>query len=153
MTLTLAGSLSSLKVSDLMCTDLVEGKIGEPLSEAVTRMLDKSVGSIIVTDNGKIQGVITKGDVLKKAFLLGLDAREVSCKRVMSTPVFTITPDSSIEEAANLMAKHNISKLPVVEDEKMVGIITSTDIIRAEPMQVNYLQELVRARFVPHERM
>jgi len=145
-------SLSSLRVSEIMSTDLVEANSNEPLSEAVTRMLEKDVGSIIVTENGEIQGIITKGDVLKKAFLYGLEAREVSCKRVMSYPAKTISWDSSIEEAAKLMSRDNISKLPVVREGKLVGIVTSTDIIRTEPVQVSYLQELVRARYVPHER-
>lgn len=148
----MARSVSSIKVSDVMSTDLVEGKIDEPLSEAVTRMLSRQVGCIIVTDNGRVEGVITKGDVLKKAFLLGLEAREVSCKRVMTHPVLTVDPDSPIEQAAKTMSDHSVSKLPVVKRDRLVGIITSTDIIRTEPIQVAYLQELVRARFVPHER-
>ena len=145
-------STSSLRVSEIMSRDLVEARGNEPLSEAVTRMLEKDVGSILVIENGEIQGIITKGDVLKKAFLYGLEAREVSCKRVMSSPAKTIEEDASIETAAKLMGKENISKLPVVKEGKLVGIVTSTDIIRAEPIQVSYLQELVRARYVPHER-
>lgn len=149
----MAGSISSMKVSDIMSVDLVQATISEPLIEAVSRMLDREVGCVIVTDNQKVQGVITKGDVLRKAFLLGLDAREVSCKRAMSQPVFTIDREASIEEAAKIMSDHGVSKLPVVSKGRLVGIVTSTDVIRAEPMQVGYLQELVRARFVPHERV
>lgn len=141
-----------MKVSDIMSIDLVEARIDEPLSEAVSRMLNRRVGSIIVTDNGSVEGVITKGDVLRKAFLLGLQAREVSCKRVMTHPALTVDPDSPVEEAAKIMSDNGISKLPVIKEDKLVGIITATDIIRAEPVQVAYLQELVRARYVPHER-
>ena len=126
---------SHLRVSEIMSRDLVEARANEPLNEAVTRMLEKDVGSILVTENGKIEGIITKGDVLKKAFLFGLEAREVSCKRVMSSPARTIEHDASIEAAAKLMGKQNISKLPVVKEGKLVGIVTSTDIIRAEPMK------------------
>jgi len=135
-----------------MTTDLVVARIDEPVSEAVTKMLDRNVGCIVVTDGGKVKGLITKGDVLKKAFLLGFDAREVSCKKVMSYPVVTVRPSATIEEAAKIMSSRQISKLPVVEGEKPIGIITSTDIIKTEPVQVGYLQELVHARFVPHER-
>ena len=148
----MAESLSSLKVSDLMSTDLVEGEIDETLSEAVARMLKHKVGSVIVKEDERVVGVITKGDILRKAILLGVDAREVSCKEVMTAPVLTIDPDVPVEEAAKMMTQHNVSKLPVIKKEKLVGIITSSDIIRAEPVQVSYLQELVRARFVPHER-
>ena len=140
-----------MKVSDVMSTDLVTSLISEPLNEAVHRMLERDVGCIIVTNGSVVEGIITKGDVLKKAFLLGLDAREVSSKKVMSTPVVVIDPDSTLEEASRLMTKNNVSKLVVLRGKRLVGVVTSSDIIRAEPMQVGYLQELVKARFVPHD--
>lgn len=140
-----------MRVSDVMSTDVVVARINEPLSDAVYRMLEKNVGCIVVTDGPLVAGIITKGDVLRKAFLLGLDAREVSAKRVMSSPVVTTTPDTSLEEASKILSANKISKLPVLKGSKLVGVITSTDIIGAEPMQVAYLQELVRARFVPHD--
>lgn len=145
--------IHSLRVYDVMSTDLVQAGIDEPVSEAVWKMLEKNVGCILVIDSGLLKGIITKGDVLRKAFLQGFDAREVSCKRVMSQPAFTICEDSSIEEAAKLMTEKNVSKLPVVREDKPVGIVTSTDLIRAEPVQVGYLQELIRARYIPHERI
>jgi len=144
-------STSLVRVFDVMSTDVVEARFTEPLNEAVHRILERNVGCIVVTDNGGVVGIVTKGDVLRKAFLKGLDAREVSVKVAMSRPVITIDPDSTIEEASKLMASKGVSKLPVVKDKKLVGIITSTDIIRAEPFEVSYLQELVRARFVPHD--
>jgi len=140
-----------MKVLDVMSTDLVTSQLNEPLNEAVNRMLERDVGCIIVMNDSNVEGVITKGDVLKKAFLLGLDAREVSSKKVMSRPVVTIDPDSTLEEASRMMTNNNVSKLAVVKDKKLVGVVTSSDIIRAEPMQVGYLQELVKARFVPHD--
>jgi len=140
-----------MKVLDVMSTDLVTSQINEPLNEAVHRMLERDVGCIIVMNDSNVEGILTKGDVLKKAFLLGLDAREVSSKKVMSRPVVTIDPDSTLEEASRMMTNNNVSKLAVVKDKKLVGVVTSSDIIRAEPMQVGYLQELVKARFVPHD--
>ena len=140
-----------MKVFDVMSTDVVTTGITGPLSEATKRMLEREVGCIVVTDKEAVVGMITKGDILKKAFLKGVVAGKVSAKKVMSQPVFTISPDATLEEASKLMTEKGISKLPVVKDKKLVGIITSTDVIRAEPMQVSYLQELVRARFVPHD--
>jgi len=140
-----------MKVLDVMSTDLVTSQLNEPLNEAVNRMLERDVGCIIVMNDSNVEGVITKGDVLKKAFLLGLDAREVSSKKVMSRPVVAIDPDSTLEQASRMMTGNNVSKLAGVKDKKLVGVVTSSDIIRAEPMQVGYLQELVKARFVPHD--
>jgi CBS domain-containing protein len=142
---------SLIHVSDVMSTNVAVAGMLEPLNEAVTKMLDRNVGCIVVTDWGSVVGIVTKGDVLRKAFLHGLEAREVSVKVAMTHPVVTIGPDSTLEEASKLMTAKGVSKLPVLKDKKLVGVVTMSDIIRAEPTQVGYLQELVRARFVPHD--
>ena len=142
---------ASMRVLDVMSTDVVKAQLLEPVYDAVYRMLTKNVGSIIVTDNGKVVGVVTKGDVLRRAFLKGVDPKSLPVKKVMSSPPVTTSPSTTLEEASRLMNEKRVSKLPVLENGKLVGIITSTDIIRAEPIQVGYLQELVRARFVPHD--
>jgi len=142
---------SLIRVSDVMTTDVAVAGMTEPLNEAVHRMLERNVGCIVVTDWGSVVGIVTKGDVLRKAFLRGLEAREVSVKVAMSHPVVSIDPDSTIEEASKVMIAKHVSKLPVITDKRLVGVVTMTDIIRAEPTQVGYLQELVRARFVPYD--
>jgi len=142
---------SLIRVSDVMTTDVAVAGMTEPLNEAVYRMLERNVGCIVVTDWGSVVGIVTKGDVLRKAFLRGLEAREVSVKVAMNHPVVSIDPDSTIEEASKVMIAKHVSKLPVITDKRLVGVVTMTDIIRAEPTQVGYLQELVRARFVPHD--
>jgi CBS domain-containing protein len=134
-----------------MSTDLVTAEASDPLNQAVSRMLDRDVGCIVVTEKGNVVGIITKGDVLKKAFLKGIEASKFLARKVMSGPVVTVNYDSTLEEAAKIMTLNRISKLPVLKGNKLVGIVTSTDVIRAEPTQVGYLQELVRARFVPHD--
>ncbi len=146
-----APSISVMKVYDVMSTHVVVAEVTEPLTEAVNRMLERDVGCVVVTDKENVAGIITKGDVLKKAFMKGLDAKNLPAKNVMTSPVIAISSDTTLEEASKLMIERKVSKLPVVNEKKLVGIITSTDVIRAEPMQIGYLQELVRARFVPHD--
>ncbi len=144
-------SSATMRVLDVMSSDVVKAQLLESVYDAVYRMLTKNVGSIIVTDNGNVVGVVTKGDVLRRAFLKGVDPKNLPVKKVMSSPPVTITPTATLEQASKIMNEKHVSKLPVVENGKLVGIITSTDIIGAEPIQVGYLQELVKARFVPHE--
>ena len=138
-----------MKVLDVMSTDVVTAGISEPLNEAVNHMLERDVGCIVVTDKKAVVGIITKGDILKKAFLKGGEAQKLSAKKVMTQPVLTISPDASLEEASKLMTEKHVSKLPVVKGKELVGIITSTDVIRAEPMQVGYLQELSQGQIRP----
>lgn len=142
---------SVMKVFDVMSTNVVTADSSETLSVAVARMLDRDVGCIVVVHKDAVAGIITKGDVLKKAYLTSLDPKKTLAREVMSTPVVAIDVDASLEDAAKLMTQKLVSKLPVLRDKKLVGVVTSTDVIRAEPIQVKYLQELVRARFVPHD--
>jgi len=146
-------SLSSavLHVIDIMSNKVITVDVSNTAYDAVTKMLRRDVGSVVVKKDGKVVGIITKGDVLRKAVKPGLDPKKVNAENVMSKPVVTVDQNATLEEASQLMAKKNVSKLPVLKDGELVGIITSSDIIRAEPMQVGYLQELIKARYVPHE--
>jgi len=68
----------------------------------------------------------------------------VTAREVMSTPVVTIGEDVSIEEAVRLMSKKNVKKLPVVTDHKLVGIITSLDLVREEPKLIKLMEDLLK---------
>jgi CBS domain-containing protein len=118
--------------------------------DTVSKMIEFNVGCIVVV-KGKVVGIVTKGDVLRKSVLRGLDPKATPVEKVMSRNVVTISKDATLEDASRLMSERKVSKLPVVDGDRLIGIITSTDIIRTEPMMVGYLQELIKARFVPHE--
>ncbi len=134
-----------------MSNQVFTAQSGDPVSRAVSTLVKNDVGSIVVLDEDKLVGIITKGDILRKVLLKGLDPKKTPARKVMAPKPVTITSNASIEDAAELMIKKKVSKLPVVNDGKLVGIITSTDIIRSEPTEIGYLQEMIRARFVPHE--
>ena len=140
-----------MRVSDLMIPKVITVDISANVFEAVSKIIEYEVGCVLVLKGEDIAGVVTKGDVLRKAVMLGLDPAATSIERVMSYNVVTISKDATLEEASRLMSLKKVSKLPVLEDGKLVGIITSTDIIRSEPMMVGYLHELIKARYVPHE--
>ena len=129
-------STSAIKVFDVMSTDLVRSGMDESLDRAVKRMLERDVGSIVVTDGETAVGIITKGDILRKAFLKGIDAKDVKAKEIMSKPAVTIEPDATLEESLQLLATKHVSKLAVEKNGKLIGVITATDIIRAVPAQV-----------------
>ncbi len=139
-----------MHVFDCMTSSVVTSDISETVYEAVAKMMKLDVGCIVVVEHQQIVGIITKGDVLKKSLLKSHDPKRITVGKIMSSPVITIRPDVPLEEAAKLMGEKKVTKLPVIDNHKITGIITSTDIIRIEPTQINYLKELVRARFVPH---
>lgn len=140
-----------LRVSDVMSDKVVTVDISASAFDAVSKIIKYNVGCVVVVRGPDVVGIITKGDILRKTVLRGLDPSTTSVAKVMSHSVVTTGKDSTIEDASRLMTQKRVSKLPVLEDGKLVGIISSTDIINTEPTMVGYLHELIKARFVPHE--
>ncbi len=112
-----------MKISEVMNKAFV---IDETISlkEAAKLMSDKNIGSLIVMRKDKICGIITESDIMKNISSLG---SKVS--GVMSKSVVTIGKNDSVEDAAELMAEHKIKRLPVMNKDELVGIITATDIL------------------------
>lgn len=94
------------------------------LRQAAKIMSSRNIGSLIVLKKNKIDGIVTERDVLKNISSLG---KRIS--RFMSKNVITIDHNESIDNAALLMTEHKIKRLPVVDNNKLVGIITATDIV------------------------
>ncbi len=97
------------------------------IKEAAAIMSKKSIGSLVVTEKDLIVGIITERDIIKyvsKSNHMGAKVEEI-----MTQDVVTIEPGASLDEAADCMFQHKIKKLPVVENGKLLGIITATDII------------------------
>lgn len=119
-----------MKVSDMMMTKVKTVEPNDTIKKTVKIMSAGKIGGIIVVSKGKIVGIFTERDVLRKVVAKGLDVNKTKIKSVMTKRVFTVEKDADIIEAINLMVEKNIKKLPVVHEGKMVGIITATDILR-----------------------
>ncbi len=117
------------------------------IREAARAMTKFKIGSMVVID-GKRLGIVTEGDVLR-AVGRGLDPSRIRVGVVMSRKLITTTPDEKVENAAKLMAEAHVKKLPVVEDGKLIGIVTQTDIVASSFDLVTSLKEMVRARYRP----
>lgn len=120
------------------------------LKQAASLMFKSKIGSLIVTESGRPRGIITEGDI-SRAIARGLDPVKEDVKSIMSSPLITISGDLRVEEAARVMTKAGVKKLPVVENGKLVGIITQTDIVGSSFDLVTALKEMVRARYRPPE--
>jgi len=107
------------------------------LRDATRIMSAKNIGCLLIMNKEKIVGIITERDVLKN--VNKLNSRISS---VMSRSVVTINEGESLDNAAILMDKHKIKRLPVVKDEKLVGVITATDLLaNSEEMNENFFFE------------
>lgn len=118
------------RVEDLMSRKVVSVSSGATAFDAAREMLDHDIGCVIVMDGKKVKGISTKSDIIRESVMKRLDAQKIPIETVMTKPVVAIESRSSLSDASDLMSRNNISKLPVLEDGNLVGVITSTDLVR-----------------------
>lgn len=111
-----------MKVKELMREAFVVDK-NISLSEAAKIMGSKNVGSLMYVSGKSIKGILTERDLLKNF------SKNTKISEIMSKDLITIGPDEELQAALELMNQHKIKRLPVVEDGKLVGIITATDLL------------------------
>jgi CBS domain-containing protein len=95
-----------------------------PVIEALKKMLENNVWSVVVTVNGIPTGVVTERDILRRAVIKGFDLEKVPLKNIMSCPLITISPDASFGEAWKLMVEKDIRRIYVVEGGRIIGRVT-----------------------------
>jgi len=102
----------------------------EPVLGAIQMMADRHVGALPVTRDGKLVGVISERDYARKVILLSRSSAETPVWQIMSSPVVTVTPDEDVRQCMQLMTDKRIRHLPVVQDGRMVGMISIGDLVR-----------------------
>jgi CBS domain-containing protein len=123
-----------MKVRDLMSYPINTVRPDATVLDAIKAMVDGKKGSIIVAGEGLLKeclGIVTTTEIFRKVLAIGIDPNSIKISEIMKPmPLITIGPNASIKEAAELMIKHNIRRLPVVENHTLVGIITSKDLLK-----------------------
>jgi CBS domain-containing protein len=119
-----------MKVRDIMTSEgLATATLDTTLAEIAERMRDENVGAIpIVDDDDKLCGIVTDRDIVVRAVAEGEDPAECTAEEILSGQLHTIDPDADLEEVADLMARHQIRRLPVVEEEVVIGMISLGDL-------------------------
>ena len=130
-------------VKQAMNRKVVVTKPDVTVKEAAQIMSKFRIGCLVVLEGEKIVGIITERDVLRKVVATGLDASNTKIEQVMTKEVITIDSDKSIEDACSLMTEHDIKKLPVLEEGKLIGIITATDLISVQPKMIEALAKIM----------
>ncbi|MCV0367762.1 MAG: CBS domain-containing protein [Nitrosopumilus sp.] len=121
--------MGSTFVNQFMNKNVLTADKSTSLQEAAQSMTKLNVGCVIVTENAKPIGIITERDFVTKVAAEGRPLfTEIS--EVMSSPLITIEPGETVWEASEMMKEKLIHKLPVKENDKIVGIITTTDIVK-----------------------
>jgi len=131
-------------VRDVMSKDVKVVRPDSSVKEVVATMNKFDIGSIVVVQGDRPVGMITERDILRRIVQPCLAPETLTARQVMTSPVLTISKTASIDEAAKLMAKKKVKKLPVMDKQKLVGIVTLTDIVTRVPTMLSILEELVR---------
>ena len=109
-------------------------------------MAKKGVSCAVITQRGKAIGIVTERDLVSKVLAESIDARNVLVRDIMSTPLITVAPDTSLTGAAELMARYRVRRLVVVgEDGSLAGVVTTGDIARTLAEQQGYREATLNA--------
>jgi signal-transduction protein with cAMP-binding, CBS, and nucleotidyltransferase domain len=117
-------------VREIMSTKLLTIDMTETAKDAAKKMMDKNVSSLLVVDhNDRTVGIVTERDLVRGVCIHDGNSKDFRVHHVMSSPVSSIDPDSSVEAAANMMLQEKVRHLAVKDGDRLVGIITATNFI------------------------
>jgi CBS domain-containing protein len=119
--------------------------------EAARQMIDANVGSMLVTVEGEITGIITERDYLRRVVLQEKGDRETTVREIMTAPLIVVTPDTSVEDCMAIITERRIRHLPVADEAgEVIGLISIGDVVKfnssQQSAQIRYLTDYINAR-------
>ncbi len=133
-----------MKIRKLMVENVVDVPSNASVHEAVKLMNKNKIGCLLVVDYEKISGIFTERDVLERIVEKGRNPRETEVSEIMTKNVVVGDPNMELVDATKLMFEKKVKKLPLVEDGRLVGLVTLTDIARVTSVD-NETMELIKA--------
>ena len=119
--------------------------------DAIEMMSDKRVGALLVIADGKLVGVISERDYARKVILKGKSSRETQVQEIMTSSVVFVGPQQTVDECMRIMTANRIRHLPIVEDEKVVGVVSIGDlvnwIISAQEETIHQLHNYITGKY------
>jgi len=139
----------SLNVEDVMVEEVVTVESDATVQEAVNLMNKHEIGCLIVVMGDKPVGIITERDMLTRVLAKSKDPEKIKVSEVMSAPLIVGKPEMEVEDAVKLMFKTKIKKLPVVQNGRLLGLVTLTDLTRFQPQMIRILKKLSVKELAP----
>lgn len=97
---------------------------------ALKLMADRGIGAVLVTEDGQVRGILSERDYARKVVLQGRSSANTPVKEIMTSRVFAVTPHHSVEDCMSLMTEKRIRHLPVIDEGKLVGVISIGDVVK-----------------------
>ena len=138
---------------------VLEGKGGNVLQieasatvfDAIKRMVEANVGALLVTEGGRVSGIVTERDYLRRVTLEGRTEEDTLVREIMTAPLVYVTPETSVEECMAVMTERRIRHLPVLDDGKqLAGIVSIGDVVKfqsaKQDVQIRLLTDYIGLR-------
>lgn len=118
-------------IRDYMSPDPVALDKNATLLDAARAMRDNDVGNVLVTDKGRLFGILTDRDIVVRGVAKGLDSAETPVEAICSRDIESLTPEHSLREAVELMSKHSVRRVPIARDGQPLGVLAVGDVVAA----------------------
>jgi len=119
--------------------------------DAIQMMAEKNVGALVVLADDRVVGIFSERDYTRKVVLHGKSSKETEVRELLSTPVISASPGSSVEECMRLMTTYRVRHLPILEGEKLVGVISIGDLVNwtisAQSTTIHQLQNYIAGQY------
>lgn len=130
-----------VEISEVMTDGVIAVEQEKPVTRAANLLEEEGIRGLIVVDEGEAVGVVVCRDIVYEVVKEGLDPAEVAVEEVMSTDLIVAEEDEYLDEVAMAMVRNDVSRVPVVRDDMLVGIVTQSDILRAWPGFAEIMEE------------
>jgi CBS domain-containing protein len=119
--------------------------------DAIKLMAEKNVGALVVLAGGRVVGIFSERDYTRKVVLHGKSSKETAVQELLSTPVISASPTSSVEECMRLMTTYRVRHLPILDGEKLAGVVSIGDLVNwtisAQSTAIDQLQNYIAGQY------
>jgi CBS domain-containing protein len=119
--------------------------------EALEKLAEKNVGALVVLDGTEMVGVLSERDYVRKVILKGFSSREIHVSRIMTSPVVTVDPKTTVDECMQLMTGHRTRHLPIVEKGRPAGLVSIGDLVNwimtAQDQVIHQLEDYITGKY------
>ena len=119
--------------------------------EAVEMLADKGIGALLVMAEGRLVGILSERDYARKVILKGKASKQTLVNEIMTSPVFTVTPQETVDQCMTLMTNRRIRHLPVVQDDKLMAILSIGDLVKwiitAQEETIQHLEDYITGKY------